>query len=111
MSTVKRVAEPPSEQVEELSLRVPVRAMQAIRQMAAYLDMPCDVLVRRYISRGLRVDRAAYFGEQAFPLVEESLREAFGDDPRVDIALAAARARLSEDAAPRTRPVADDQRD
>ncbi len=85
--------------------------MQVIRQMANYLDVPCGALVRRYISCGLRADRAAYFGEQAFPLVEQSIREAFSDDPRVDIALAAARARLSEAAVPRTGPTADDPRD
>ena len=100
MSTAKPSPQPTAEQVEELTLRMPHRAMKVLRQMAAHLDMSCDALVRRYVSRGLREDRAAYFRERAFPAIEESLRAEFGDDPRLDAALRDAKRRLAEDAPP-----------
>ena len=95
------------EEVVEVSFRVPLGASEALSAMARYLEVPPDVLLRRYTGAGLREDQARYFSEQALTTVEDVLRANGADDLFVETVMRQAKSALMRRANPRFRTTPD----
>ncbi|HET7464390.1 MAG TPA: hypothetical protein VFJ82_24235 [Longimicrobium sp.] len=71
---------------EEVTLSIPLKALTALREVAAERDMSIEALMRFYIGQGLREDVSRRFSERLMEKTEQVLaRHIASEDERFAI--------------------------
>ncbi len=65
---------PYKEDLEEISLKIPVETMKVLRKVADSRDLPVGALLRMFIGQGLRIELAEKFPELQKELFERRFR-------------------------------------